>query len=312
MKKLKPVHLKPSYYKDIEKEIIDFFKIVIFDPLVDIMRESGIEVKNSNGALYDALQSGRVYYDGGYVHGNFNAKISSELRKAGASYNRSKRAWHLPMSSATPEIKIAIQFAESNMVDLQEKLVQKLDSIDVGYQLSQYEFNFDDTAKKTNEDLEKTLKDMTIPVEFTEEQLGSIKKAWQENLELYIKEWADDNILSLRKDITQNVTTGRRASQLEKFISKKYAASKNKARFLARQETSLLLSKMREARYGNAGIFKYQWSTSKDSRVRDRHAHLDGMVFTWDDPPVVDLVTGRKANPGEDFNCRCVAIPIIE
>lgn len=312
MKQLKPVALKTTYYRDTEKEIRLFFERVIFAPLYEKLKKANVQIKNSNSPLYDALQTGRVYYDAGYIYGNYNSRISKNLREAGAKYDRKKRAWHLPISKASPEIKIAIQLAETQMVDLQAQLVQTLDDIDVGQELAQYEFKFDDTVERMNDDINKTLDKVTIPVEFTEDQEQAIKQQWQENLEIYIKEWSDDNILAMRKSITENVVAGRRASQMEKTISTKYGQSKSKARFLARQETSILLSKMRETRYGNAGIFKYRWSTSKDSRVRDRHRHLDGGIFTFDNPPIVDLETGRKANAGEDFNCRCVAIPIIE
>ena len=312
MKQLKPTPLKPNYYADTEKEIKAFFDRVIFAPLFAELKKSNIEIKNTNSPLYDALQTGRVYYDAGYIKGKFSSKISADLRKHGAKYDASKSGWHLPISKASPDIKIAMQLAETQLVDLQNRLVTTLDGIDVNAALEQYEFNFDMPAEKANTDINKALKGITIPVEFTDEQKQALRDQWQENLKLYVKEWSEDNIIKMRKDITQNVVAGRRASQMEKVIAKEYGVSQNKARFLARQETSLMLSKMKETRYGNAGIFKYKWSTSKDSRVRDRHRHLDGGIFSFDDPPIVDLETGRTANAGEDFNCRCVAIPIIE
>ncbi|MDD0884230.1 phage head morphogenesis protein, partial [Xylella fastidiosa subsp. multiplex] len=37
---------------------------------------------------------------------------------------------------------------------------------------------------------------------------------------------------------------------------------------------------------------------------REDHAAHDGTVFRWSDPPA----TGH---PGQDYNCRCVAIPNV-
>jgi uncharacterized protein with gpF-like domain len=50
--------------------------------------------------------------------------------------------------------------------------------------------------------------------------------------------------------------------------------------------------------------------------VRKRHRELgamseSGTVFKYSEPPIVDVRTGRRANPGEDFQCRCTANPII-
>lgn len=79
---------------------------------------------------------------------------------------------------------------------------------------------------------------------------------------------------------------------------------------MARQETSLLTAKYRKLRYTDVGITKYRWSTSHDDRVRKRHKELDGQVFDFEAPPIVNEKGDRK-NPGEDFGCRCQAIPII-
>jgi hypothetical protein len=47
----------------------------------------------------------------------------------------------------------------------------------------------------------------------------------------------------------------------------------------------------------------YIWRTQGDDKVRASHATNDGQVFEWTNPPT----TG---NPGEDYNCRCLAEPI--
>ncbi|MFA5380138.1 MAG: minor capsid protein, partial [Dehalococcoidia bacterium] len=81
---------------------------------------------------------------------------------------------------------------------------------------------------------------------------------------------------------------------------------------LARQETSLFFSKFSMNRASSAGVRRYKWSTSHDGRVRERHKELNGTIHSVDDPPVVDLKTGRRAHPGCDFGCRCAAIWVLE
>jgi SPP1 gp7 family putative phage head morphogenesis protein len=48
---------------------------------------------------------------------------------------------------------------------------------------------------------------------------------------------------------------------------------------------------------------QYVWRTRRDERVRRSHWMNDGRVFSWADPPA----TGH---PGEDYNCRCEAVPL--
>jgi SPP1 gp7 family putative phage head morphogenesis protein len=81
--------------------------------------------------------------------------------------------------------------------------------------------------------------------------------------------------------------------------------SKRHAAFIARDQTLKLNGAINQIRMKNAGITKYIWSTSKDERVRESHAELEGEVFDFSAPP-------EPGNPGEDFQCRCVAVPYIE
>jgi uncharacterized protein with gpF-like domain len=39
---------------------------------------------------------------------------------------------------------------------------------------------------------------------------------------------------------------------------------------------------------------------------------LNGHIYSFDDPPVTCQATQAHNNPGEDFRCRCVAIPILD
>lgn len=46
----------------------------------------------------------------------------------------------------------------------------------------------------------------------------------------------------------------------------------------------------------------YTWRSLGDDKVRLSHAVNNGRIFAWDEPPT----TGH---PGEDYNCRCRAVP---
>ena len=61
-----------------------------------------------------------------------------------------------------------------------------------------------------------------------------------------------------------------------------------------------------------SGFQYYVWTTRKDSKVRPDHARLEGRIINWNDPPVVDLRSGRRAHPSGDYNCRCTASPLAD
>jgi hypothetical protein len=50
-----------------------------------------------------------------------------------------------------------------------------------------------------------------------------------------------------------------------------------------------------------AGITHYIWRTMQDEDVRESHAAMEGQIFAFDAPPIVD--EGGSYNPGGVYNC---------
>lgn len=104
--------------------------------------------------------------------------------------------------------------------------------------------------------------------------------------------------------------SGMRAETLKKRLAERFQVSQSRAALIARDQTLKLNSQLTQVRHQEAGVDRYVWSTSQDERVRDMHSELEGRVFRWDDPPVTNE-QGDTNHPGEDYQCRCVAIPVI-
>ena len=105
---------------------------------------------------------------------------------------------------------------------------------------------------------------------------------------------------------------GTRVEQLRKDIEQRFEVTQGKAQLLARDQVGKLNGELTQLRQASVGVTEYEWSTSRDERVRKRHADLEGTTHSWDDPPVVDEKTGRRAHPGQDFQCRCTALPKVD
>ncbi|SEO76483.1 phage putative head morphogenesis protein, SPP1 gp7 family [Luteibacter sp. UNC138MFCol5.1] len=106
--------------------------------------------------------------------------------------------------------------------------------------------------------------------------------------------------------VLSGVTQGRRASDLADEIQRITDVTESRAKFIARDQTAKMNSAITKARHVELGLTEYTWQTSGDERVRASHAEHDGKVYRWDDPPK------ETGHPGEDFNCRCVAIPYVK
>jgi SPP1 gp7 family putative phage head morphogenesis protein len=72
-------------------------------------------------------------------------------------------------------------------------------------------------------------------------------------------------------------------------------------------------SRFNRAAQRDAGVDSYRWQSMHDNRVRPEHEHLDGIEFDWDDPPLGadESSNGEDCHPGDDYNCRCVAVPVV-
>ena len=99
-------------------------------------------------------------------------------------------------------------------------------------------------------------------------------------------------------------TTGMRVETLRKRIQERFSVSESRAKLIAVDQTLKGNSALTQARHRQAGVTSYIWTTSRDERVRPEHRALDRQEFRWDDPP-------PPGHPGQDFNCRCVARPVI-
>jgi len=103
---------------------------------------------------------------------------------------------------------------------------------------------------------------------------------------------------------------GTRVEDLAQEMEHVFGVSKSKARLIARDQTLKLNGQITQATQVSVGIEKYEWVTSGDSRVRLAHDELNGTIQRWDTPPVISD-DGRTGHPGDDYQCRCVALAII-
>lgn len=140
------------------------------------------------------------------------------------------------------------------------------------------------------------------------------------NYQKLVDVWIDNNVQlitsvpaasldEMKKVVFDGWYESKSTKAIVKDLQNKFDVSKNKAEFLAVDQTSKLNSQLTQFQQTDAGIEEYIWDSAGDSRVRKSHRKLDGKTFRWDDPPVVDEKNGRRCHPGEDYRCRCIAIP---
>lgn len=111
---------------------------------------------------------------------------------------------------------------------------------------------------------------------------------------------------------TESLINSSRASEIAEEIRRTGEVTETRAILIARTETARTAASLTQARAQHVGSEQYIWHTATDSDVREGHKAMNGKVFRWDTPPEVNE-NGRymRHHPGEIWNCRCWAEPII-
>lgn len=111
---------------------------------------------------------------------------------------------------------------------------------------------------------------------------------------------------SIQGIVSDGARSGKNMQDITADLQKRTGVAKSRAKFIARDQVSKFNGDLNQLRQKNVGINSYIWSTSLDERVRPSHAAKEGKKFSWDNPP------NDTGHPGEDYNCRCVAIPVFQ
>ena len=139
----------------------------------------------------------------------------------------------------------------------------------------------------------------------------AVLDAWRrENVSL-ISSLADRLHADVFATVREHTQKGTRVETLGRLIAERYSVSRSRANTIASDQVLKANGDLTRQRHAAAGVTRYAWSTSRDEKVRDMHAALEGRIFSWDDPPVTNE-RGERNHPGGDILCRCNAIPVLD
>jgi SPP1 gp7 family putative phage head morphogenesis protein len=327
-----PIIYKDAWHNDLAKRLIAILSQAIFKPLADALNESDLKANAKKSALETALREGTIQFQGGAFRGAINSAISKEIKSLGGQFRNG--AWRLPSPSLPSHLQKAI-YANKQAMDLLSVRFSELTSampkkitsmiadlsIDgLGLEgVNRVSREFKRTVGKAYAvmpDIKDEGRDVLLKTYFDSEQLPIKKRLlreFEDGTKTYTENFAQEVVEKLRREISEKIANGRPRHEVRNLIENRLNISADRCKFIARQETSLLTSKFKEIQYKQAGIDKYIWRTVGDNRVRDKHDDLNGKTFSFDSPPDASYFnTHEPCNPGFDYNCRCVALPIVE
>lgn len=133
-------------------------------------------------------------------------------------------------------------------------------------------------------------------------------------------------ILGLPDDLAQRAAAyvgreqrrGLRASEIAKALEQKLPqVAQSRAKLIARTEVGKAETALTEARAERLGLNWYEWATSEDQRVRPSHREMSKVLVSWSDAPSPEQLAGEPSkaghyHPAGVWNCRCIALPLID
>lgn len=148
----------------------------------------------------------------------------------------------------------------------------------------------------------------------------TINETWEQNFMTLCRSTTDEMKKKISSIVSDAVMNGNNIADTRKQIEETVASfSRTKANLIARTETAKLNTAINKAQMEEAGVEYYEWACMMDERSRDSHEKMDGKICPWSNPnKVYNKDTGKledrpnsavHLHPGEDFNCRCVALP---
>ena len=147
--------------------------------------------------------------------------------------------------------------------------------------------------------------------------LDTVKAEWKAQQSRLVDSIVNTYIEKLQIIVSNAVQRGTAMSEVKEEIKVLLNTTDKRAKFIARNEVGNLNGIITMRRQVDCGISVYQWSSSHDERVRPSHAEMDGKYFYWNSDKVgeingIKVYPSPKYHPCMDYNCRCVALPVID
>lgn len=305
---LKPINLRKKEIKKIYDSIKLFLKESLYNNITEIYKEHYKKsVYNTKQSILQLFKNEKLIVKNNVIYGDFNSYISKELRDLGLTYDKNKKGF--------------IGIIPNDILKICEelKIKNKRFIYDLDDYLNTYLQNLENNIETINIDYSPMIEDYKEQLINSFERFNikssflttDINNNYINNSKLFIKNMLFEETTKMRNELRELVEQGASNKSISQYLQDNYKMTQKKSLFIARQESSLLLSEYSKQQYLNNGIKKYIWSTSNDERVRKLHRELNNTIQEFNNPPIDDT-NGKRHNPGENFNCRCVAIPILE
>lgn len=138
------------------------------------------------------------------------------------------------------------------------------------------------------------------------------KAAVAENVSL-IKSIAQEYLQKVEGAVMRSITSGNGLQDLVPALEQYEGQTHRRAKNIALDQTRKAYNSINRERMQSMGLKKFMWHHSGGgAHPREDHVDMDGQIYRFDNPPVIDKRTGERGIPGQAPNCRCTMSPVFD
>jgi SPP1 gp7 family putative phage head morphogenesis protein len=161
--------------------------------------------------------------------------------------------------------------------------------------------------------LKKMTGGLSLKTSLMTPQLNAVYKAQVAQNVGLIKTIAAEYLKNVEGAVMRSITTGRGLQDLVPALEQYEGYTHRKAKNVALDQTRKTYNAINKGRMTGIGVKRFMWIHSGGgAEPREDHIAMDGEVFSFDNPPVIDERTGERGIPGQAINCRCTMAPVFD
>ncbi len=84
------------------------------------------------------------------------------------------------------------------------------------------------------------------------------------------------------------------------------------SQLIADDQTRKMNAFLNVRRMKKMGVKKFEWVHVASSHPRKLHEELNGKIFSFDDPPIIQKDPEIRGLPAQLFNCHCQMVPVFD
>ncbi|MDM4091604.1 phage head morphogenesis protein [Klebsiella oxytoca] len=119
-------------------------------------------------------------------------------------------------------------------------------------------------------------------------------------------------------EVMRSISAGQGLADLQPALDSYGVKVRNWTRNVALDQTRKVYNSVTREGFKSAGIRRWEWVHSggsndpREYHLMDAPAGLNGGIFSFDDPPIIDKRTGERGFPGQLPYCRCTLRPVVD